>query len=219
MTQEMREISPLDRFLSFINEGLKTVSTHGGASKRAGLTNPAGSLPPGDLSPAETRHVAGLMRVNHAGEMAAQGLYHGQALAASTPELRASLEAAAREEGDHLAWCAERLAELQAKPSLLNPLWYGGSVLIGASMALIGDGLSLGFVVETERQVEQHLTDHLARLPGQDQRSQRILETMRQDEIRHGQHAQQSGATELPAPVRRVMGLMSKVMTTTAYRL
>jgi ubiquinone biosynthesis monooxygenase Coq7 len=215
----MRHFSPLDRLLSFIDEGLKTITNQSANARRAGLPNPAADTPPSPLSAGETTHVAGLMRVNHAGEIAAQGLYHGQGLVAASPDLRAQLAAAAREEGDHLAWCAERLTELQAKPSLLNPVWYAGSVLMGVAIGAFGDAQSLGFVVETERQVEQHLTDHLARLPRHDQRSRVLLETMRGDEIRHGQHALDAGATPLPETFRRAMGLVSKVMTTTAYRL
>jgi ubiquinone biosynthesis monooxygenase Coq7 len=167
----------------------------------------------------ERRHVAGLMRVNHAGEIAAQALYHGQALLARSAETREFLLRAAEEEGDHLAWCEQRLKELGDRASLLDPFWYAGSFAIGAAAAAIGDGLSLGFVTETERQVESHLAGHLAQLPAADTRSRRILETMQLDEVGHAQAATRRGAVELPFPVRALMKLTSKVMTKTAYRL
>ena len=157
------------------------------------------------------------MRVNHAGEIAAQALYHGQALAARSVATREMLLAAAREESDHLAWCETRLKELDSRPSLLNPLWYAGSFAIGALAALMGDRTSLGFVVETERQVEGHLDEHLARLPSDDARSRAILETMRADEIAHGANARAAGAAELPPPVRKLMRGTARVMTSTAY--
>jgi 3-demethoxyubiquinol 3-hydroxylase len=157
------------------------------------------------------------MRVNHAGEMAAQGLYHGQALAARSEPTRRLLLEAAREESDHLAWCETRLAELQSRPSRLDPLWYMGSFAIGALAALSGDRTSLGFVVETERQVERHLHDHLQRLPAGDARSRAILQAMREDEIAHGTRARSSGGVDLPAPIRTLMRYTARVMTRTAY--
>jgi ubiquinone biosynthesis monooxygenase Coq7 len=157
------------------------------------------------------------MRVNHAGEIAAQALYHGQALAARSEVTRQILLNAAREESDHLAWCETRLKELDSRPSLLNPLWYGGSFVIGAVAALLGDRTSLGFVVETERQVEGHLDQHLDRLPSGDARSRAILRVMRTDEIGHGAAARSAGASELPAPVRALMRQTARVMTATAY--
>jgi len=169
------------------------------------------------LNAAERRESAALMRVNHSGELAAQALYHGQALVARSGETRAMLLAAAREESDHLAWCETRLAELNARPSLLNPLWYAGSFAIGAITALAGDRTSLGFVVETERQVEGHLDDHLGRLPAGDGRSRAILETMRAEEIAHGATAAAAGGGRLPAPVRALMRCTARVMTGTAY--
>lgn len=156
------------------------------------------------------------MRVNHAGEIAAQGLYHGQALVARNPETRALLEGAAREETDHLAWCEQRLSELQDHPSRLDPLWYAGSFAIGAAAGLLGDRQSLGFVAETERQVERHLDGHLEQLPKSDARSRAILEQMRADEIAHGSLAQQAGGAELPRPVREIMRATAQFMTTTA---
>ena len=166
---------------------------------------------------AERRASAALMRVNHAGEIAAQALYHGQALVARSAKTRELLLKAAREETDHLAWCEARLRELDSRPSLLNPLWYAGSFAIGAAAALLGDRASLGFVVETERQVEGHLEEHLARLPPDDDRSRAILETMRTDEIAHGLSAKAAGGAELPSPVRVLMRSTARLMTGTAY--
>jgi ubiquinone biosynthesis monooxygenase Coq7 len=169
------------------------------------------------LSEAERRASAALMRVNHAGEIAAQALYHGQALMARSSATRELLLKAAREETDHLAWCETRLKELDSRPSLLNPVWYAGSFAIGALASLLGDRTSLGFVVETERQVEGHLDEHLARLPPDDARSRAILETMRTDEIAHGMSAKAAGGAELPSPIRVLMRNTAKLMTSTAY--
>ncbi len=157
------------------------------------------------------------MRVNHAGEVAAQALYHGQALVAREPAVREFLLGAAREEGDHLIWCAERLAALHSRPSLLNPLWFGGAVAIGALAGLAGDRISLGFIAETERQVEGHLDGHLARLPEEDGASRAIVEQMKADEIRHGAQALERGGDALPAPLPALMRVTAKVMTLSAY--
>jgi 3-demethoxyubiquinol 3-hydroxylase len=157
------------------------------------------------------------MRVNHAGEISAQALYQGQALVADNKVTRDHLLAAAREENDHLAWCADRLRELDSRPSLLNPLWFGGSLAIGAVTGLLGDRISLGFVAETERQVEGHLDDHLARLPNDDVASRAILEQMKEDEVRHGAEAFAAGGSELPPVVRSLMRATSRGMTRTAY--
>ena len=178
---------------------------------------PQSAATPPSLSEAEKRDSAGLMRVNHAGEIAAQALYHGQALVARSAATRALLLKAAHEETDHLAWCETRLKELDSRPSLLNPLWYAGSFAIGAAAALLGDRMSLGFVVETERQVEGHLDEHLARLPQDDTRSRAILQTMRTDEIAHGVSAKAAGGAELPSPVRFLMRNTARLMTSTAY--
>jgi 3-demethoxyubiquinol 3-hydroxylase len=169
------------------------------------------------LSEAEKWTSAALMRVNHAGEIAAQALYHGQAMVARSTTTRELLLKAAREETDHLAWCEARLKELDSRPSLLNPLWYAGSFAIGALAAAMGDRMSLGFVVETERQVEGHLDEHLARLPADDARSRAILQTMRADEIAHGMAAKAAGGAELPSPVRSLMRGTARLMTSTAY--
>jgi 3-demethoxyubiquinol 3-hydroxylase len=156
------------------------------------------------------------MRVNHAGETAAQGLYHGQALVARDPAIRAQLEQAGREETDHLAWCEARLSELHDRPSLLQPLWYAGSFAIGVAAGLASDRVSLGFVAETERQVERHLDGHLEQLPADDARSRAILEQMRDDERTHGEQARLSGAATLPAPIQKLMQATATVMTSTA---
>lgn len=177
---------------------------------------PAPGLPAALLAEPERRKAAGLMRVNHAGEIAAQGLYHGQALVARDPAIRQMLEDAGREETDHLAWCEQRLRELQDRPSRLDPLWYAGSFAIGVVAGLANDRVSLGFVAETERQVERHLDTHLEQLPATDQRSRAILMQMRADEIAHGELALRSGGAELPAPVRKIMQATARVMTTTA---
>ena len=207
-----RVLSPLDRLLDLAETGLR------GSFARPASSRPTPGIPgavPAD--PARRRHAAGLMRVNHAGEIAAQGLYQGQALTARHPETEAALRHAAAEEGDHLAWCRDRLDELGSRPSLLNPLWYAGSVTIGALAGLFGDRTSLGFMAETERQVEGHLADHLDRLPADDQRSRAIVEQMQVDEIGHGRAAIEAGATTLPEPVPRLMRFAARIMTGTAY--
>jgi ubiquinone biosynthesis monooxygenase Coq7 len=159
------------------------------------------------------------MRINHVGEVCAQALYIGQAAVARDPATRAHLLEAAQEETDHLAWCADRLRELDSRPSLLNPLWYAGSWAIGAAAGLRGDGWNLGFVVETEHQVEAHLDEHLKTLPEADARSRAILEVMKADEARHAEHAEAAGARLLPQPIPSLMAAASKLMKTVAYRL
>ncbi|MBX5461115.1 MAG: 2-polyprenyl-3-methyl-6-methoxy-1,4-benzoquinone monooxygenase, partial [Steroidobacteraceae bacterium] len=173
--------------------------------------------PQPELTDAERRESGALMRVNHTGEVAAQALYHGQAFMARDEVTRRMLLQAAREETDHLAWCETRLSELQSRPSLLNPLWYAGSFAIGAVAALFGDRVSLGFVSETERQVEGHLDEHLARISPNDVRSRSILQAMRADEIAHGAAARAAGGAELPATARKLMKRTARVMTHTAY--
>jgi ubiquinone biosynthesis monooxygenase Coq7 len=172
------------------------------------------------LTDAERREAAALMRVNHVGEVCAQALYTGQALACRSPALRAQLDEASREETDHLAWTKQRLDELNDRPSFLNPLWYAGAFAIGyAAGKLGGDRVSLGFVVETERQVEAHLQSHMDRLPAADSASRAIVSQMKADEIAHAQMAQKAGAVELPAPVKALMQAAAKVMTTVAHRV
>jgi ubiquinone biosynthesis monooxygenase Coq7 len=212
----------LDPFIAAADRALRSLlapprSTRpmsGGASREIG-----GDESTTELTEAQKRESAALMRVNHAGEVAAQALYHGQAFAARTEGTRTWLLNAAAEESEHLAWCAQRLQELESRKSLLDPLWYAGSFAIGALSALPGDRTSLGFVVETERQVEAHLNEHLARLPANDTRSRAILETMRAEEAAHGSNARAAGAVNLPWPVRQLMRATAKVMTGTAYWL
>lgn len=169
------------------------------------------------LNVSDARRVAGLMRVNHSGEVAAQALYHGQALTAKLPHVREAMQQAAREEQDHLAWCETRLKELDSHTSLLNPLWYAMSFGIGAVAGLAGDKYSLGFVAETERQVGIHLDEHLQALPESDERSRSILQQMHKDELHHREQAIEAGAQELPESVKAVMGVISKVMTKSSY--
>ena len=180
--------------------------------------NPAVKLPEETLTPEERRHAGGLMRVNHTGEVCAQALYQAQALTARDPELRGRFALAAREEEEHLAWTQERLAELGDRTSYANPLWYAGSFAVGLIAGIGGDRVNLGFVVETERQVEEHLTDHMDRLPQADARSRAIVAAMRDDEARHGATARDAGASELPLPIRALMRATAKLMTLTAYR-
>lgn len=170
-----------------------------------------------ELTPAERAHAAGLMRVNHVGEVCAQALYQAQKLATRSPSLKAAFEKAAIEEEDHLAWTARRLQALDSRPSLLNPLWYAGALAIGLAAGRFGDKVSLGFMAETERQVEHHLDSHLESLPASDVESRAVVEQMRTDEIAHAKSATDAGGIELPLPVRSLMRAASKVMTRTAY--
>ena len=210
-----RTLSPFDRLLDSAQNALSTVA----GSPRAQRANPGDSTPDVVLDDAERRHAAGLMRINHVGEVCAQALYIGQAAVARDPSTRLHLLEAAQEETDHLAWCAERLRELDSRPSLLNPVWYAGSYAIGLLAGLRGDGWNLGFVVETERQVEAHLDEHLETLPPADARSRAILTVMKADEARHAEHAEAAGARILPQPLPTLMAAASKVMKTVAYRL
>ena len=210
-----RTLSPLDRLLAGIERALETVA----GAPEANRPSPARGTAHTELDDAERRHAAGLMRVNHTGEVCAQALYDGQAALARNVANREHLRHAAAEETDHLAWCGERLQELDSRPSLLNPLWYAGSYAIGALAALAGDAVSLGFVVETERQVEAHLAEHLEKLPAQDERSRAVLAQMQADEVRHGQDAQARGGIDLPFPIPQLMQASSMVMKTVAYRV
>lgn len=212
----LRKLSPLDRLIADLDHALLTSTTANALPARA---NPAGDAPVAKLAARERRHVAGLMRINHAGEVCAQALYLGQARVARDEATREHLLQAAQEEADHLAWCAQRLQELDDRPSLLNPLWYAGSYAIGVAAGLAGDGYNLGFVVETERQVEAHLEHHLRQLPEQDERSRRILERMAAEEAEHAEQAQAAGARALPAPVPMLMRAVSELMKFGAYRL
>ena len=180
--------------------------------------SPAAAVADAPLTDSERKHVAGLMRVNHAGEICAQALYEGQSLTAQDPRVRAGFQAAAREERDHLIWCRQRLNQLQARPSLLDPLWFASSFALGAAVGLLGDKVSLGFVEATEDGVVQHLQRHEARLPEQDARSHAVLAQMRADEGRHGADALAAGGALLPAPIKQLMVMSAKVMTTLSYR-
>ena len=209
----MRSGRSLDSVIAAADRALRAVL----APAPVGRPVPAAPQEAAPLSDAERRASAALMRVNHAGELAAQALYHGQALLARSEATRAMLLKAARSESDHLAWCEARLKELAAQPSRLNPLWYCGSFAIGALAALMGDRASLGFVAETERQVEGHLDDHLDRLPAGDGRSRAILRAMRAEEVAHGAAAAAAGGESLPVPLRVLMRHTARLMTATAY--
>lgn len=208
-----RILSPLDRLLDSAQNALSTVA----GRPRAERANPGESTPEVVLDEAERRHAAGLMRINHVGEVCAQALYQGQALTCRDPELRQALAKAADEETEHLAWTENRLIELGGRTSLLNPLWYVGALTIGITAGKLGDHWSLGFLAETERQVEAHLDHHLSELPSQDIRSRAIVDQMRRDEIAHAETAVRLGARDLPTPVMTLMKLASRVMTHTAY--
>jgi ubiquinone biosynthesis monooxygenase Coq7 len=212
----MRYLSFTDRLLDELQHGLGTSYLRPPAAARA---YPAEGVEAGELSAQEQAQAAALMRVNNAGEVAAQGLYRGQALTARKQALSAAMNAAAEEENEHLNWCQRRLSELNQPRSLLDGLWYWGSFTIGVLAGVAGDKWSLGFVKETEQQVCSHLDRHLRRLPAQDRRSRAIIETMREDELRHAVNAEQAGAAELPRVVKTAMTLVSKVMTCTAYRI
>lgn len=202
-----------DNFISSFDRTLRVMTGVTAATR----PNPANEIASCHLSKADARHSAGLMRVNHVGEVCAQALYGAQSQFARNAETRRRLVAAGQEEMDHLAWTAQRLTELGSRPSLFNPLWYAGAYTLGAVAAKLGDAVSLGFVVETERQVEAHLNSHLSQLPLEDTRSRAIVVQMRDDEREHGEAASNMGAAELPAPIRLGMRAMAKVMTTTAY--
>jgi ubiquinone biosynthesis monooxygenase Coq7 len=206
----------IDRFIIEFDTALRSVV--GGAHAHRptpGLDTPSSSL----LDVKEREHAAGLMRVNHVGEVCAQALYQAQKLVARNPEIQQMLDHSGREEMDHLAWCETRLQELGSHTSYLNPIWYAGSFAIGLAAGLAGDKWSLGFVAETEKQVENHLEDHLEKLPMEDQRSRAIVDQMRMDEIEHGQAAISAGGAVLPESIKKFMQAISKVMTMTAYKI
>ena len=218
----MRSPSPLDAWIEAADNTLRTLF----APTHASQPSPASRLGHAQIAiddaalTAEEKKLSGaLMRVNHVGEICAQALYQSQALATRDAQLRAHFEEAAREEIDHLAWTAERLKELGDRTSLLNPFWYAGSFALGLAMGRVSDSNSLGFVVETERQVESHLQEHLGRLPLADKASRLIVAQMKEDEDRHANNALEAGATPLPPPVQGLMRLMAKVMTTVAHRI
>ncbi|WP_374669660.1 2-polyprenyl-3-methyl-6-methoxy-1,4-benzoquinone monooxygenase [Ramlibacter sp.] len=203
----------MDRILGTVDSALRTLFS----TPRAARACPTVAEDDTHLGADERRHAAALMRVNHVGEVCAQALYTAQALATRDPALRAHLQRASREETDHLAWTSERLEELGSRTSLLNPLWYAGAFGLGLLAGRIGDRVSLGFVVETERQVEAHLQSHLDRLPAGDHASRAIVAQMKVDEAEHADQARQAGAVDLPPPVKLAMRAAAKVMTTTAH--
>jgi 3-demethoxyubiquinol 3-hydroxylase len=216
-SMSLRRTQGTDRWLALAESALLGTSGEGRGSQER--PTPASDLADVALETRERLDVAGMMRVNHTGEVCAQALYLGQAAVARDEATRQHLLRAADEELDHLKWCQKRLDELASRPSLLNPLWYAGSFAIGAGAALFGDRVSLGFVVETERQVETHLGEHLERLPHRDQRSRAILQTMQREEAEHGDAARERGGMELPDPVKRMMAFSAGVMKAIAYRI
>ncbi len=207
--------NPVDELISGFDRALRTLS----GAHNAARANPGDGVDDSPLQPEEKAHAAGLMRVNHCGEICAQALYEGQALTARSGDAQQTLLAAAAEERDHLSWCRERLTELGARPSVLDPFFYAASFTMGALTGLAGDKVSLGFVEATEDQVVKHLEQHLQKLPPGDQRSRAILDEMRNDEAAHGEHALQMGGEEFPEPVKQAMALLSRVMTKTTYRI
>ncbi len=211
-----RSYTPIDRFIIGIDSALRTATGQTSGAKR---DNPADPVPEIVMEEDQRRHAAGLMRINHAGEICAQALYAGQAATARSADVQADMQQAANEEIDHLSWCRERLGELDSRPSLLDPLWYAGSFAIGAAAGLAGDGWSLGFLKETENQVEAHLEGHIEKLPPEDARSRAILDQMKIDEAKHAKMAEDSGAYDLPQPVRRLMKMTAGVMKAIAYRV
>jgi len=211
-----RNYTPLDRLIISIDGALRMASGHANAAQRE---NPAAAIPEVMMDEENRRHAAGLMRINHAGEVCAQALYAGQAATARNPDVQANMQQAANEESDHLSWCKDRLDELESRPSRLDPLWYAGSFAIGAMAGLAGDGWSLGFLKETENQVEAHLEGHIEKLPPEDARSRAILDQMKIDEARHAQMAEDSGAYDLPQPLRDLMKLTASAMKAVAYRV
>lgn len=211
-----RRLSLLDRLINEADAVLRTVTSRGHATTRP---SPAEGHSESELSEEERRHVAGLMRVNHTGEVCAQALYQGQALTARLPTVRDEMQQAAAEEIDHLVWCEERLRELDSQPSVLNPAWYGLSFALGAVAGAVGDDVSLGFVAATEERVCNHLRDHLEQLPEEDRKSRLILQQMLEDEQRHGENALQAGGTDFPRPVKDAMSLVAQVMTRSSYHV
>ena len=209
-----KDLSLLD---GVIIQADKAVQTMFGTASKTDREYPAENHEEAELTDDERRHVAGLMRVNYAGEVCAQALYQGQALTAHLESVRDEMKQAALEENDHLDWCGKRLQELSSRPSLLNPLWYAGSFFIGAVAGKIGDEWSLGFVAETEEQVGRHLQSHLDKLPEQDKRTRAILQQMQTDELEHRDKALAAGGRELPDVYKKLMSIVSKVMTKTAY--
>lgn len=213
MSQE-RNYTLFDHICLGFDQALRAVS---GKPKTTGRPYPAKSVPETDMTAQQVRYAAGLMRINHAGEVCAQALYHGQGLVSSRRDVKQKMEHAAIEEGDHLAWCSSRLVELNSHKSYLNPLWYAGSFMIGLTAGVIGDKWSLGFLAETEHQVVKHLEKHLDLLPAADQKSRAILSQMQTDEATHRDDAIQAGAAVLPSFIKKLMAFSSKIMVKTTY--
>ncbi len=211
---EQRRFSPLDKLLVGAGNALRTIAAPAGRPARR---NPAENIEEADLDAKQKAHAAGLMRVNHAGEVAAQALYQGHATVARDKDIEEQMKRAANEEFDHLAWCEQRIHELGYKPSRLSPFWYAGAYAIGAASGVLGDKWSLGFIAETEKQVCSHLDSHLDHLPEDDAKSRAIIKQMRDEEEEHGENAIDAGAAELPRPLVRLMQATAKVMTKTAY--
>ena len=212
----MRQFTPFDKLLMVADNALRTLS---GGYQVTERENPALKVDLVELSSSEKKRSAGLMRINHCGEVCAQALYQGQAMTARLPEVREKMAEAAIEENDHLDWCVSRLNQLGSHTSIFSPLWYVGSFSIGAIAGAVGDKWSLGFVAETEHQVVRHLEDHLVQLPEKDEASRKILEQMKVDEMQHATAALEAGGARLPKPVQVGMKLMSRVMTSTVYYL
>jgi len=215
-TQKRPTLSPFDKFITLTDKALRTLSKGNTQSERA---SPASKMDAVELDAEERKHSAGLMRVNHSGEVCAQALYQGQALTAKLPKVRAEMEKAAEEEADHLAWCEQRLNQLDSHTSALNPLWYGLSFALGAGAGLVSDRVSLGFVAATEDQVCKHLRGHLDSLPPQDTQSRTIVEQMLIDESHHAHAALEAGGVRFPGPVKAMMSIVSNAMTVSSYRL
>jgi ubiquinone biosynthesis monooxygenase Coq7 len=213
---DKRDFSPFDKILVQLDQAISTCVPGASQPRR---NSPAQLQTENNLSESEKKLIAGLMRINHTGEVCAQALYAGQSLTAKLEKVRESMQDAAQDETDHLAWCDERLAQIESRPSFLNPIWYGLSFGIGAAAGLAGDKWSLGFVAETEHQVCKHLEEHLEKLPAQDSKSRTILKQMIQDEKRHGEQANDAGGVELPLFVKESMALMAKVMKKMTYHV
>lgn len=211
-----RQLTPLDHLLASVSNALRAVTA---TAARPARSNPAEGVEDTDLDARQKAHAAGLMRVNHAGEVAAQALYRGHATVARDKSIEEQMQRAADEEFDHLAWCEQRIKELGEEPSRLSPLWYAGAYAIGAASGALGDKWSLGFIAETERQVCAHLETHLERLPEEDAKSRAIVKQMRDEEAEHGENAVAAGAAKLPRLVVRLMQATAKIMTMTAYRV
>lgn len=211
-----RHLSASDEIIGQIDSALRTLF---GQPLTTNRSNPASDIVESELSEQDKEHTARLMRINHTGEVCAQALYQGQAFGAKNPEVKASMQQSAAEENDHLNWCEQRIKQLDGRTSLLNPLWYGASFAMGATAAAIGDKWSLGFVAETEKQVENHLKEHQEIVPPEDKKTHAILEQMKNDEIEHGEKAMANGGVDLPSPIKSAMQLTSKLMTKTVYHL